>query len=434
MKWKIKFRESTYCELTNWLFSTAPKENGCFLLVKNKGKILFVDSIYYPKENDWLLIDESSCSPSSKYISSACFEANKTNSGLVFVHTHPMEGQPKRFSLIDKISNEKLFNNLSKIISQPLGSFVLTKSSIHGVVFFQECYQPINSYSIMGCNIKIIYDINTQVENIGSIEFKRQMLFMKRNGQSLFSSLKIAVIGAGGIGSPLATMLAKMGASEIDLFDDDSVEEHNLPRIYGASHKDINKYKVDVVKKSISNFSSCKIGAFSQKVGSDILIFQKYDVIFGCVDNHTTRAFLNGVSVDLAIPYIDSSCAIPMNDRGEVMQAVTSVTTVMPMHTCLWCSDVIDGMKIMEESLNEDEIKNRKDDGYLSSIIEAPSVITLTTSVATNAINRLLNLIGILSENYPTRVVYDFNDTMIFEPSISNNMECLCKVNSPFSN
>ncbi len=40
---------------------------------------------------------------------------------------------------------------------------------------------------------------------------------------------KIRVIGVGGIGSPTAIILAKMGFKRFVLMDDDTVEPHNLP-------------------------------------------------------------------------------------------------------------------------------------------------------------------------------------------------------------
>lgn len=40
---------------------------------------------------------------------------------------------------------------------------------------------------------------------------------------------RVTIIGAGGIGSPTALLLAKMGCQELNIFDFDTVELHNLP-------------------------------------------------------------------------------------------------------------------------------------------------------------------------------------------------------------
>jgi len=39
----------------------------------------------------------------------------------------------------------------------------------------------------------------------------------------------ITLIGCGGIGSPVAMALVKMGCGQISLYDPDCVEAHNLP-------------------------------------------------------------------------------------------------------------------------------------------------------------------------------------------------------------
>lgn len=45
----------------------------------------------------------------------------------------------------------------------------------------------------------------------------------------LMQDVRIHLIGCGGIGSPVGVMLAKMGFSSFVLFDDDTIELHNLP-------------------------------------------------------------------------------------------------------------------------------------------------------------------------------------------------------------
>ena len=47
------------------------------------------------------------------------------------------------------------------------------------------------------------------------------------SGQAL--ATPITVIGAGGIGAPTVLFLAKMGMQNLTVWDDDTIEEHNLP-------------------------------------------------------------------------------------------------------------------------------------------------------------------------------------------------------------
>ncbi|MFK5878507.1 MAG: ThiF family adenylyltransferase [Flavobacteriaceae bacterium] len=435
MNYKIKFTEKVYSELNHYLFKLSPKENGCFILGNKIGKLIFITQIYYPEKENWVIRDLDLCSPTSDYISSACLKADILNKVLIFVHSHPEVNHPSMFSELDIYSNAKLFNNLKDILSTPIGSFVFSKKGIHGVLYYKSAYIEIDSYTILGKTFQKITDQSYKPYYPKSTDskFDRQLRFIKKTDFNSLQVLKIAIVGLGGIGSPLAVMLAKMGVQNLSFFDFDKVEIHNLPRIYGANENDIGKYKIEVVKNHINTFSKCKINTYPVKIDNSHDRFKEFDVIYGCLDNHTARAILNTISCSLAIPYIDAGCAIPLDEESNVIQAITALTTVMPCNPCLWCSNVINPMIIMEENLSKKELKQRKQDGYTQKVEKAPSIITLTTAVATMAANRLLNLVGIFSENYPVRVIYDFNESMMVEPDISINNKCSCQKESPFN-
>lgn len=63
--WKLKFNEEVFSELKTYLFSNAPLENGCFILGKAKGKLLFIQEIFLP-ESDEIVREEGLCIPSAK--------------------------------------------------------------------------------------------------------------------------------------------------------------------------------------------------------------------------------------------------------------------------------------------------------------------------------------------------------------------------------
>jgi hypothetical protein len=72
------------------------------------------------------------------------------------------------------------------------------------------------------------------------------------------ADLRVTVIGAGGIGSPTTLALAKMGVSHIVVYDDDSVELHNLPnQLYRFS--DLGKAKVEGLKEICQDYAGVLI-------------------------------------------------------------------------------------------------------------------------------------------------------------------------------
>ena len=100
---------------------------------------------------------------------------------------------------------------------------------------------------------------------------------------------KIAIAGAGGIGSNLLGILFDYGYnrkqfdyvnSDIDIYDDDTVDIKNLLH-QNFKIDDIGKHKVKVLEeKYIAN------GITKRMTEED---FDKYDVIFSCVDNMPFR-------------------------------------------------------------------------------------------------------------------------------------------------
>ena len=74
----------------------------------------------------------------------------------------------------------------------------------------------------------------------------------------------VTIIGAGGIGSTAALMLAKMGITDITVMDFDTVDDVNLPRqMYGAEH--VGKPKVLALQEVISRFSDCCITPLNER-------------------------------------------------------------------------------------------------------------------------------------------------------------------------
>lgn len=87
------------------------------------------------------------------------------------------------------------------------------------------------------------------------LNYHRQLGIISINALNRYP---FTVIGAGGIGSPTVLALAKMGVSQITVYDDDKVEDHNLPNQYYRK-SDVGKYKVDALKEIISEFANIDI-------------------------------------------------------------------------------------------------------------------------------------------------------------------------------
>lgn len=97
------------------------------------------------------------------------------------------------------------------------------------------------------------------------------------------SKTKITVIGAGGIGSPTIMALAKMGIGEINVYDFDTVENHNIPnQMFFPEHIGQNKAEVMADYAARLGAKSC---AYPEK-------YKKQDlsgIVVTAVDSMRTR-------------------------------------------------------------------------------------------------------------------------------------------------
>ena len=85
-------------------------------------------------------------------------------------------------------------------------------------------------------------------------------------GQKKISSSKVFIVGAGGLGCPIADLLCRAGVGEIGIIDNDKISLSNLNRQTLFNTSDINKYKVDVLKKKLKLINPLvKVNTFKKK-------------------------------------------------------------------------------------------------------------------------------------------------------------------------
>jgi len=135
--------------------------------------------------------------------------------------------------------------------------------------------------------------------NSKSIErFSRQIVLKEIGtiGQKKILSSKVLIVGAGGLGSPVAEFLTRAGVGKIGIIDNDKVSLSNLHRQSLYFTSDIGKYKVKIAKdriKKINNNTKVKI----YKIRLNNINFKKiindYDYVVDGSDNFTTKFLLN---------------------------------------------------------------------------------------------------------------------------------------------
>lgn len=100
---------------------------------------------------------------------------------------------------------------------------------------------------------------------------------------------KITVVGAGAIGSFTVLALAKMGYTDITVYDFDTVEPENMNcQFYPVNT--IGMYKVDALKAMIATFTGVEITVHNKEVKDDLIFIG--DFLICAVDSMKVRKML----------------------------------------------------------------------------------------------------------------------------------------------
>ena len=134
------------------------------------------------------------------------------------------------------------------------------------------------------------------------IRYSRQIVLKNVGtfGQKKIINSKVLIIGAGGLGCPIADLLARSGVGKIGIMDYDKVSLSNIHRQTLYTAKDVNKFKVDIVKKRLNLINKyIKINTYNRKASEKNLIniINKYDIIVDGSDNFKTKFLLNKYSL-----------------------------------------------------------------------------------------------------------------------------------------
>jgi adenylyltransferase/sulfurtransferase len=121
---------------------------------------------------------------------------------------------------------------------------------------------------------------------------------------------RVLLIGAGGLGCPLAQYLAAAGVGTLGIVDYDVVDASNLQRqvLYGTG--DVGRPKVEVARERILALNpDVKVEPHSVRLCSEnaLAIFADYDVIVDGTDNFPTRYLSNDACVLLGKPNVHGS-------------------------------------------------------------------------------------------------------------------------------
>jgi molybdopterin/thiamine biosynthesis adenylyltransferase len=154
-------------------------------------------------------------------------------------------------------------------------------------------------------------------------------------GQQRILDAKALVIGAGGLGSPVALYLGTAGIGRLTLVDHDTVDLTNLQRQIAHDMSRVGRPKVDSAAASVRAINpEVQVVALRERADPrrlDALVAEA-DVVLDCSDNFATRHAVNAACVAHARPLV-SGAAIGFD--GQIAVYDTRVEDA-PCYACVF--------------------------------------------------------------------------------------------------
>lgn len=155
-------------------------------------------------------------------------------------------------------------------------------------------------------------------------------------GQSRLLESKVFMIGAGGLGSPVAYYLAAAGVGTIGIADADVVDASNLQRQIIHNQDRIGMPKVESARETIQALNpDVEVKTYNHFVTADNIrdIIRDYDLIVDGCDNFPTRFLVNDACFFEKKPLVSGAM---FRFEGQVATFKPHVHKEGPCYRCLY--------------------------------------------------------------------------------------------------
>ena len=199
-------------------------------------------------------------------------------------------------------------------------------------------------------------------------------------GQRRLLESRVLVVGAGGLGSPVALYLAAAGVGTLGLCDGDTVDLSNLQRQILHGTPDVGREKVDSAQAALARINpEVRVERHALRLGADQAdLVGAYDVVVDGSDNFETKFLLNDIAVERGVPLV----------IGGILRFSGQVMTVLPGSTCYRC--------VFEEAPPADLAPSCQEAGVLGAVagvvgsLQAVEVLKLLLGRGTPMADRIL--------------------------------------------
>ena len=168
-----------------------------------------------------------------------------------------------------------------------------------------------------------------------SNQFHRTELLFGKDGLTKLKQAHLAVIGCGAVGGFAVEALARTGIGRITLIDGDTVDISNINRQICATYSTLNKPKVDILKKRVSDINPditvITHNEFLTEENTDTLLKTRPDFVIDAIDTVKDKVSLILWLQKNKIPFLSSMGAACKTDWRQIKVAPLKKTSVCPL-------------------------------------------------------------------------------------------------------
>ncbi|MEO8332009.1 MAG: HesA/MoeB/ThiF family protein [Gallionella sp.] len=207
-----------------------------------------------------------------------------------------------------------------------------------------------------------------ELDDDALVRYARQILLPEvgEDGQQRLAAASVLIVGAGGLGVPVASYLAAAGVGRLGMADGDTVALSNLPRQVAYATADIGLSKVVWLAASLSeNNPNVEVECYGYLTGDNVgEIIATYDLVADCCDNFPTRYLVNSACVRQGKPLVSAAlsrysgqlavfvpgagcyqCMVPDSPDNETVQGCVEGGILGPLAGLLGCWQAFEVLK-----------------------------------------------------------------------------------------
>ena len=416
--WTLTIPERLYTRLHNHLFPGDGDEHGAVLLagvqwhsdgtprLLARELALATDGVdYVPGRHGYRMLRV-------EFLQPYALQARDETLAYLAIHNHGGRGDVT-FSGDDLASQRRGYPALRSLTGQPIGALVFSEDSIAGNLYLKpDVHIELTSCTVVGRNrLELVPNASRRMAR-NDPSRSRQTLLLGETGLARLASTRVGVIGAGGVGSIVVELLARLGVGTILIVDPQRAALSNLSRLIAARSRDalslithpgrptwlrsigerLARTKVALASRNArrANPLGRVIPLFGDITDPDIAsAFTTCDYIFLAADSMQSRLVFNALVHQYLIPGVQMGSKAPVDRRtGDLGDVFSVCRPVTPDGGCLRCNELISAWKLQEEIHTAEE---RRQQRYVDDDdVAAPSVITLNAITAAHAVNDFL--------------------------------------------